>query len=48
MDSFLPPFLDALLRKHPLVMAALTTALAIVACWALIGSGNSILVYEGF
>jgi hypothetical protein len=48
METFLPKALDVFLRRHPLVVVLTVLVLAIVACWVLIGAGNSILVYEGF
>jgi hypothetical protein len=48
MNSFLPKFFDVVMRKHPRIMLILVLALALAASWVLIGSGNSILVYEGF
>lgn len=48
MDTFLPRFIDDLLRRHPTLMWGCTIALAAIACCVLIGSGSSLLVYEGF
>ena len=48
MDTFLPKSLDALLRSRPFLMWSCAVALAVLACWAVIGAGNNLLVYEGF
>ena len=48
MDTFLPKSLDALLRSRPALAWACAVVLAVLACWGLLGSGNNLLVYEGF
>ena len=48
MDTYFPQWLDALLLRHPLLMAGCLVALSLVACWVLIAAGHDLLVYEGF
>jgi hypothetical protein len=48
MNTFLPPWLDSYLRRHPVLMALSVMALAVVAFWVLATAGYCPLVYEGF
>jgi len=48
METFLPKWLDALLRKHPAIMLLCVVALAAAACVIVVAGGHNRLVYEGF
>ena len=48
MDTFLPKWLDELLRRHPAIMLVCVAILALAACVIIIAAGHSRLVYEGF
>ena len=48
MNNFLPNSIDRLLRKHPMLASICLLIVALVACWAMIGAGHDLLVYEGF
>ncbi len=48
MDTFLPKWIDALMRKHPTLTQCGLAVLAVLVCLIVIAAGHNRLVYEGF
>jgi hypothetical protein len=48
METFLPKWIDELMRKHPTITLCFLAVMAMVVCLIVIAAGHNRLVYEGF